>query len=222
MGDHYHIDLKEISLLEFRQDLATREMIPSRVCLKDDLDARFEILESNGITNMQDLVQALNSREKIDRFSAESDLTIEYLTLLNREAKSYLPKPVRLDKFPGIPMKSVDRLAAVGIRNTRQLLDQAWDKKERALLVQETAISKDQLEELVCLSDLSRAYGIGPVFARMLYDVGIRTIKDFVGYPAEDIIRIYEEKSGKTADFGVNEIQFSLYLAKGLDTSLEI
>jgi hypothetical protein len=73
------------------------------------------------------------------------------------------------------------------------------------------------LAELVCLSDLSRIYGVGPVFARMIYDVGIKSVKDFVEYSAEDFIRIYEEKEQKKADFGINEIQFSLNLAKELD-----
>ena len=70
------------------------------------------------------------------------------------------------------------------------------------------------MNELVCLSDLVRAYGVGPVFARMIYDVGIKSIKEFVEYTAEEFIRIYEEKEQKKADFGINEIQFSLELAK--------
>ena len=78
------------------------------------------------------------------------------------------------------------------------------------------------MNELVCLSDLARAYGIGPVFARMIYDVGIKSITEFVENTAEEFIRIYEEKEQKKADFGVNEIQFSLELAKELDIAVEI
>lgn len=222
MGTHFHIDLDEYSLQRFKNDLATREMIPSRVSLKDDLDARFEKLEIYGITNMNELIKALNSKDKIERFSQETGLTKEYLTLLNREAKSYLPKPIRIDKFPGISINASTRLEAVGIRNTRQLFDQAWDKKVRESLAQKTEIPVELLDELVCLSDLSRAYGIGPVFVRMLYDVGIKTIKEFVEYTAEDVIKVYEENSKKTADFGVNEIQFSLDLAKELETPVEM
>jgi hypothetical protein len=222
MGDYYHIDLGEYSLQRFKNDLATREMIPSRVSLKDDLDTRFEKLETYGITNMNELINALNSKDKIERFSQETGLTRDYLTLLNREAKSYLPKPIRLDKFTGKPKKYLTRLEEIGIRNTRQLFDQVWNKKERESLAQKINIPIEILDELVCLSDLSRAYGIGPVFASMIYDVGIKTIKELVAYSAEDIIRIYEENSMKTADFGVNEIQFSLDLAKELEVSVEI
>jgi predicted RecB family nuclease len=75
--------------------------------------------------------------------------------------------------------------------------------------------------EIVSLSDLSRVYGVGPVFARLIYDVGIRSIEEFVGHTAEEFIHIYEEQTQKKADFGVGEIQFSLELAKELDPAVE-
>ena len=78
------------------------------------------------------------------------------------------------------------------------------------------------MNELVCLSDLARAYGVGPVFARMIFDVGIKSIEEFVEKTAEEFIRIYEEKEQKKADFGPNEIRFSLELAKELDIAVEI
>jgi len=78
------------------------------------------------------------------------------------------------------------------------------------------------LDELASLSDLSRAYGIGPVFARMLYDAGISSIQEFSEYSAADIVRLYESKTNKKADFGVNEIQFSLDLAQELESPFEM
>ena len=169
----------------------------------------------------KELIDRLKTKAKIDDFSNETGLTTEYLTLLKREANSYLPKPVRIDTFPGIPTKYVDRLAAEGIKNSRQLFMEAKDKSERNRISQRTDIPIEVLNEVVCLSDLVRAYGIGPVFARMIYDFGIKSIKDLVDYSAEDLIRIYEEKEQRKADFGVNEIQFSLDLAKDLDIVIE-
>jgi predicted flap endonuclease-1-like 5' DNA nuclease len=78
------------------------------------------------------------------------------------------------------------------------------------------------LNELVGLSDLSRIYGVGPVFARMIYDVGIKSVQEFIENTAEDFIRIYEEQTRKKADFGVGEIEFSLELAKELDIAVEL
>jgi hypothetical protein len=190
--------------------------------LKDDLDARFGILESCGIRNLKELTNVLKTKHQVEQFSNETDLSIEYLTLLNREAKSYLSKPIRLDKFPGIRTEYLDRLVAIGIRNSRQLFVEAQDKSKREQLSKETGIPEEVLNELVGLSDLSRVYGVGPVFARMMYNVGIRSVKVLVRYSAEDFIRIYEEQTQKKADFGVGEIQFSLELARELDIAVDL
>ena len=186
------------------------------------MDERFKILEIKGITNLKELIDGLKTKPKIEHFSKETGLSVEYLTILNREAKSYLPNPIRLDKFPGIPAQYVSRLETEGIKNSRQLFNEAKDKNGRERLSQKTEIPIEIMNELVCLSDLARVYGVGPVFARMIYDVGIQSIKAFVDKSAEEFIKIYEEKEQKKADFGINEIQFSLELAKELDIAVEI
>ena len=123
MVNQYHIDIEKYSLQKFKDNLKSRDMIPSRLSLKDELDERFMKLEIKGITNLKELVDALKTKPKIELFSNETGLTIEYLTLLKREAKSYLPNPVRLDKFPGIPSSYIGRLEAEGIKNSRQLFN---------------------------------------------------------------------------------------------------
>ncbi|MCP4418880.1 MAG: DUF4332 domain-containing protein [Chloroflexi bacterium] len=111
----------------------------------------------------------------------------------------------------------MERLDGAGLRNSRQLFVAAQNKGWRERFAQETDIPLDVLDELIGLSDLSRLYGVGPVFARIIYDVGIKSVKEFVEYTAEDFIRIYEEQTQKMADFGVGEIEFSLELAKELN-----
>jgi predicted flap endonuclease-1-like 5' DNA nuclease len=222
MGNQYQIDLEKYSLQRFKRSLQTRELIPSRSSLKDELDARFVILEDRGITNLKELTDVLKTKKKIEQFSKETGLSFEYLTLLNREAKSYLSKPIRLDKFLDIPTKYLERLDEVGIRNTKQLFNDAQNKNMRERLSDETDIPLKVLNELVGLSDLSRIYGVGPVFARMIYDVGIKSVQEFIENTAEDFIRIYEEQTRKKADFGVGEIEFSLELAKELDKAVKM
>jgi nucleotidyltransferase/DNA polymerase involved in DNA repair len=102
------------------------------------------------------------------------------------------------------------------------MFNRGKDKEERQTLAEETDIPLVILDELVCLSDLSRAYGVGPVFARLIFDVGIKSIKEFIALGAEDFFRIYEEKKQKKADFGVNEIQFRLDLARELAIGIEV
>lgn len=221
MSDRYQIDLAKYSLQKFKKSLQSRDMIPSRVSLKDELDENFGILENYGITNLKELIGALKTKKKIEQFSHETGLSIPYLTLLNREAKSFLSKPIRLDKFPNLQTKYLDRLDNVGIRNSKQLFVEAQNKRKRERLSKETDIPLEVLNELLGLSDLSRVYGVGPVFARMIYDMGIKSVKEFVECTSEDLIRIYEEQTQKKADFGVSEIQFSLELAKELDLAVD-
>jgi len=222
MGNSYHIDTEKYSLQRFKHNLETRNMIPSRVILKVDLDNRFNILKMNGITNLKELMERLKTKPKIESFSNETGLPIDYLTILNREAKSYLPNPVRLDKFAGIPANYVNSLDRIGIKNSRQLFYAAKAKDDRQSLAQQADIPIDILDELVSLSDLVRTYGVGPVFARLIYDVGIKSIKEFVEITAEEFIRIYEEHEGKKADFGVSDIEFSLVIARELDIAVEL
>ena len=222
MEKHYQIDLSQYSLHKFKKNLVSRDMIPSRRSLKDELDERFKIIEHKELTNLKELIDRLNTKQKIELFSQETGLSIEYLTLLKREANSYRKNPIRLDKFPGIPRTYVERLDAVGIRDSRNLFYEAKAKIEREILAKRTGIPVEIMNELICLSDLVRAYGVGPVFARLFYDVGIKTIEEFVELTAEEIVRTYEEIEKKKADFGVNEIQFSLELARELDIAVEV
>jgi len=221
-NDQYQIDLEKYSLRKFKKSLQSRDMIPSRSSLKDELEVRFGILKNCNISNLKELIDALKTKPKIEQFSQETGLPVQYLTLLNREAKSYLSKPIRLDKLPGVRVDYLGRLDDAGIRNSRQLFIEAQDIGRRDRLSKDTGIPIEVLNELVGLSDLSRIYGVGPVFARMIYDVGIKSVKEFIENSAEDFIRIYEEQTNKKADFGVGEIQFSLELARELEIAVDI
>jgi len=215
--EKYHIDLEKYSLQRFKLSLQKRDMIPSRVALKERIEARFEILNDNGITNLKSLIDILKTKQKIEIFSKKTDLPIDYLTILKREAGSYLPKPIRLKDFPGVDSKDVESLKDIGINNSRQLFDKGKTGEQLNPLSNLTRIPIERLNELVSLSDLARLYGVGPVFARIIYDVGITSVKNFAGYKAEEFISIYEDKTLKKADFGVNDINFSIELAKELE-----
>ena len=75
--------------------------------------------------------------------------------------------------------------------------------------------------EVVHLSDLARLYGVGPVFARLLYDTGIRSVETFLEYSPQEIVRIYEEKNQKKADFSESDIQFAHELARELESGFK-
>ncbi len=219
MNQQYYIDLEKYSLQKFKENLQRRDMIPSRVILKDNIDERFKILCANGIENLKDLIGELKNKDKIEEFSNKANLSVEYLTILKREASSYLPNPIQLRKMPGVDVATVSALEKIGLKNTKHFFNEASNSDKINQISHLSGVSVTKLNELSSLSDLARLYGVGPVFARIIYDVGISSVNDFVKYSAEDFIEIYENKTQKKADFGISEINFSIELAKELINS---
>ena len=219
MENKYHINPSCYSLQKLKENLLSRELIPSRSSLKVDLEKRFKILEDLEISNLLDIINTLKSKKKIEEFSISSGISIEYLTLLRREVNSYLPNPVALKKFPGVSVKDLDRLSEHGIKNSRHLYEKASLKSSRVALAKIAGIN---LNELVGMADLARAYGVGPVFARILYDTGIHSIRELIKYSPEEIIQFYEDKFKQKADFSLRDMKFSLEIARELHLGLEL
>ena len=216
MKEQYYLDLDKFSLRNLKKSLQKRDMIPSRVVLKENLEEKFKIIDSNGIKTVKALIDVLKTKQKIEAFSKKTGLSIEYLTILRREANSYLPNPINLKSFPGINAETAEALDKLGIKNTKQLFNNIIEGMDANRIFQETGISIDKLNELASLSDLARLYGVGPVFARMIYDVGIKSVESFIKYSADEFIKIYENKTNKKADFSESDIRFSIDLAKEL------
>ncbi|MCP4674643.1 MAG: DUF4332 domain-containing protein [Deltaproteobacteria bacterium] len=220
MSARYHVDPKRISLDSFHKNLASRELIPSRVMLKERLRERFDAIRSAGVNDLGELTTALKNKPKVETFSKKTGLDVEYLTLLRREANSYFPNPVPLGKFSGIDKDVPQRLEPLGIKNSKQLFERAAGAKDRTALSSESGVPIDRLHELFCLSDLLRLYGVGPVFAKMLYDIGVDAAAAFIRLSPEELVSIYEDRTKKKADFTANDIRFSLEIARELDVAL--
>jgi len=221
MAASYHIDTSKYSLQEMKEDLLSRDLIPSRLPLKEGLESNFQILEGEGIQTLGDLITALKNKKKVGEFSSASGISEKYLTLLRREANSYLPNPVPLNKFSGFEEKDIIKLAAAGVKNSRHLFEIVKVNTGSSSLQAKLGVSQEFLSELACLSDLVRAYGVGPAFARILYDTGIHSINELRNYSPRNVISLYEKKTGKKADFSTSDIKFSLDLVQVLDIGKE-
>jgi len=217
MAASYHIDTSKYSLQEMKEDLLSRDLIPSRLPLKEGLESNFQILKEEGIQTLRDLITALKNPNKIEEFSSASGISKKYLTLLRREANSYLPNPVTLGKFSGFEEKDINKLAAAGVKNSRHLYEIMKDNMNSDSLPAELGVSPEILLELAGLSDLVRAYGVGPAFARILYDTGIHSITEFMSFTPLQVIDLYQKQTGKKADFSISDIKFSLDLVQMLD-----
>jgi hypothetical protein len=187
MTEQYHVDLAQFSLEKFKQTLETGELLPSHKILKEDITARFAILKANGITNLQELLEILSAKQKIERFAQISGLPLDYLVILKRRLGVYTPKPLDLKELPGIAPLYIERLDVLGIKHTRQLFERAKSGADRAALAQQANAPENVILELVKLSDLARAGYVGPAFARLLYETGVDTIEKVAGESPESL-----------------------------------
>jgi len=217
MRSSYHIDPKKYSLDKLKNDLKTRKLIPSRQALKMGLDEKFNLFESLGWKDIQDLRNELKDKKRIEIISEKTGIDADYLNLLRREVNSYFPNPVPLGKFSGISPELIKKLAGLKIKNSKHHYEKCLPEEGFQLLIEESKSAEEALEELAGLADLVRAYGVGPAFARILYDTGIHSIRDLAYRTAEQLIELYEDQTGKKADFSESDIQFSLDIIKVLE-----
>ena len=214
----YHIDSSQVSLQQLKTDLLDRELIPSRKPLKENLEMNLSVLERIGITTLEELISALKNKNKLKEIAQQTRSGEEYLILLRREVNSYFPNPVPLHKFPGISTETAKRLSGLGLKNSKQLYERCGKGNDLSALVSDSGITLEALQKLLGMADLVRAYGVGPVFADLLYEGGIRSMEDFLSHTPKEIIDLYQLKVGKKADFSVSDLKFSQGLAESLIT----
>ena len=218
MKSTYHIDSSQFSLQQLKTDLLDRELIPSRKPLKENLEKNLGALERIGITTLEELISALKSKTKIKEVAQQSRVGEDYLILLRREVNSYIPNPVPLHKLSGISTEAAKRLSGLGLKNSKQLFERSGEDNTLSALVSDSGIKIEALQKLSGMADLVRAYGVGPVFADLLYDGGIRSMDDFLSHTPQEIIDLYQEIVGKKADFSISDLKFSQTVAKRLVT----
>jgi hypothetical protein len=214
----YSIDPATISLEEFRELTAGRDMLPGRIMLHEQMIERFVVLKEYGILDLGDLLGLLASKSKMESVAQHTGLSEKYLVLLKREAGSYLAKPFPLADFPGIPFEYVELLNSRGLKNTRDLYEKVQTREQQAALSEETGIPVYRLQELFSLCDLSRITGVGGIFARILYEAGIRSPEDYAKADvslALEVCRQVVEKYGYAAGkLGEKDIQYGINYAK--------
>ncbi|MBC8375863.1 MAG: DUF4332 domain-containing protein [FCB group bacterium] len=218
MVAQYYIDPKKYSLEKFRISLESRELIPSRQILKNNLKQYFDILASSGIKNISELLAVLGSKPKIAEFAEKTGLSVEYLTILRREANSYFPTHVKLSRFIGVDKALVLKLEEQGITSTKKLFDLASNREQLSAFLKISGLLREDLSQLISLSDLSRLYGVGPAFAGILYEAGMDSVVTLMKYTGEEIRLMYEEKTQRTADFTSRDIDFTLEIARELES----
>lgn len=218
IAENYYIDLEKYSLNKFKHELKELELLPSRIILKEQMDERFKILDVNSIQNLQDLANSLKTPKKAKEFAIKSGLPLDYLLILRREVNSYLPKPVNLEKFPGIKNDTLTKLNRIGIKNTAHLFKRVKTEEDRKELSYEISINNEKIMELTKLTDLSRVKWVGPIFARIFLDSGTDTVEKLSKANAEslykELVKINSTLEYTKAKFIENDIRLCINVAK--------
>ena len=171
----YYIDLKSISIDNYKEILRTTELIPSWKVLEEDINKNLDIIKRYNIKNLDELLMALKDKTKIQEFSKQSGLPENYLTTLKRVVNGYRQKPNRIKDFNCVDVDIVIQLEKIGIKNTLKLYEEIMAHKKRNELSKKTGISKSEIIKLTKLTDLSRIRWVNHTFAYVLLESGYDT-----------------------------------------------
>jgi hypothetical protein len=225
MNENYFIDTTNFSIDKFCNILRTKDILPGRIILKDNIDERFDLLKSKDIKSVNDLLKILKTKSQIEKFSKETGLSVEYLTILRREANSYVAVPVKLSDLPFLDTDIIKKLDSCGIKDSKQLFDNAAKRIDRELIAKKYMLPIDKLTELIQLCDLVRITGVGPVFARIIYDSNIHSVKQFLSLDMADLyarlIKTNEDKGLTRAKFSIKDIEYCIELGRDLPIVIE-
>jgi len=134
-------------------------------------------------------------------------------------------KPFELKKFRGVNPKHVGKLASIGIRNVKQMLEAGKTRANRQHLSEKTGIPPEAILEFVKLSDLARIPGIKGIRARLYFDAGVDTIEKMAELNPRELREMCIEFVERTGFDGIaplpKEAEFSVKKAKRLPRTVE-
>jgi replicative superfamily II helicase len=197
----YTLDLKVISIQEYKDLITRQNLLPGRRLLWQNIDERFKAISEQNITNIEELKKRLSTPQKMSSFVTATGISGEYLILLKREIGSLEQKPVSLECFPDIDQNLISKLISKGIKNSKEYFES----------------SLHDTDELYCLCDLVRINGVGAVAAKAFYTAGYRSVQEVAGADAavmlESVSKVNEAKHYYKAKLGIKDIQFCIDFA---------
>ncbi len=222
----YHLDLDNLELQYLEKRLTEEDLIPSLLPLRDNLAGNLKCLSAAGFKTPADLCAVLAKEKSLNAVSAAAGIPSGYLKLLGRALRGYTPKPVALGEYPGIGKQIVVKLEREGLNDSRAFWEAARGPKDRQRLAGKTGLTAHMLLEVACLADLSRIQWVSPLFARLLYDAGFKTVRQVALATAPDIFdrvdAVNRKKGLYKGKIGVRDMGRLVYLAALLPDELSV
>ena len=220
----YSTDLERISLDEFQEILLSIELLPSRKILLDGLSTLIEKLKQRGIDHLETLQKMLKNKKGYPELASELAVSVEYLTVLNREINSYVTKPVPLSKLDVFSDTELKQLEGARLKSTKDLYERGLMPADRSILSERSSIPQEKIVAALELSDLLRITGVGPVYAKILKEMGINNAKAFLEIDSQDAVerykRINAEKHYSKVNLGIKDIEYVKRFCQKLDSDI--
>jgi hypothetical protein len=112
-------------------------------------------------------------------------------------------KPFALKDFRGVQSEHVKKLAAVGIRNIKQMLAAGKTPADRRALAEKSGVPLESILELVRLSDLARIPGVKGVRARLYVDAGVDSVEKMASWDPQELRAMVVEFVERTGFEGI-------------------
>jgi hypothetical protein len=221
----YSIDLEQFSLDEFSYILTTMDLLPGRRILLNNLPDLVERVKHGGINHLAALQKVLKNKKQYPDLASAWSVSVDYLTVLNREINGYLSKPYPLSDLFTFSEVEIESLERNGLKTTKDLYDRCAKKTPRRDLAERLNLPEEKLMAALELTDLLRINGVGPTFARILRTIGIRNGSDYLNTASQDLLARFlkanEDQGYTQARLGIKDIEYCKRFCKKLTNDIE-
>jgi hypothetical protein len=130
-----------------------------------------------------------------------------------------------LKEFRGVNPEHVKKLANIGIRNVKQMLEAGRTREKRKELSAKSGVPAEAILEFVKLSDLARIQGVKSIRARLYYDSGVDTVEKLAKWDPKELRAMLIKFVERTGFEGIatlpKEAEFTVAEAKKLPKIVE-
>ena len=224
MKDMYSIDLAKITLDEFEKILCAVQLLPSQKLILDNLHGNMQKLKAKGVAHLQELQSLLKKKNDYPQIAGETGIDEEYLVILNRMVNSYVVKALPLEKLGIFSKEELDVLSRETIVNTKQYYEVFTAAGQMEKLSVGLNIPGRKLNYALHIVDLLRINGVGIEYAKILYDVGIKSVADYNKTSSETILESVKAANKNNAytkaTLGISDVDYCRRFCRKLDCDI--
>lgn len=220
----FAVDLHQMSLPELAQRLRSSELLPGRRVLLEQLEPVMTALQAAGLQTAGDVLECVQQRIGLEQLASRIGVDANYMRVLARQISSYLPVPVPLARLEFFTDDELQQLLQHDYVSTQDLYERLDSPERRAAEAERLQLDPQRLQTALQLADLLRINGVGPLYARLLLQMGIRSVSDYRQREPEQLLADYRQlvsqHPGPVARLGRRDVSHCQYFAQLLDDDI--